>query len=88
GDGNTLLVGDAAGLCNPLSGEGIRLAVESGEAAAAAISSENKDRNPAQDYARDIRGLVSMVTELNEFVRTVDDEGREIFVRNELKRRI
>ena len=88
GEGNTLLVGDAAGLCNPLSGEGIRLAVESGEAAAAAISSEYKEQEPAQLYARDMRSLVSMITELNDFVRTVDDEGREQFVRNELERRI
>ena len=87
GENKALLVGDAAGLCNPLSGEGIRLGVESGEAAANAISSENPERNPAQIYARDMGGLVSMIEELNDFVRTVDDEGREEFVRNELERR-
>lgn len=37
GVGNTILVGDAVGLCNPLSGEGIRFAVESGIAAHNAI---------------------------------------------------
>ncbi|MHA2023107.1 MAG: NAD(P)/FAD-dependent oxidoreductase [Candidatus Thorarchaeota archaeon] len=88
GDGNTLLVGDAAGLCNPLSGEGIRLAVESGEAAAAAIVSENKEQEPAQVYARDTSRLANMIKELNEFVRTVDDAGREKFVKDELERRI
>lgn len=87
GEGNALLVGDAAGLCNPLSGEGIRLAVESGEAASAAISSANKEQDTAQLYARDMRGLVDMIKELNEFVRTVDDEGREKFVEDELLRR-
>ena len=87
GESTTLLVGDAAGLCNPLSGEGIRLAVESAESAANAISSENTERNPAQTYARDMGGLVNMIDELNNFVRTVDDDGREEFVRNELERR-
>jgi len=88
GNDNTLLVGDAAGLCNPLSGEGIRLAVESGEAAAAAIVSENKEQEPAQVYARDMSSLANMIKELNEFVRTVDDAGREKFVKDELERRI
>ncbi len=87
GEGNMLLVGDAAGLCNPLSGEGIRLAVESGEAAATSITSANKEREPAQNYARDVQGLADMIKELNEFVRTVDDEGREKFVQAELMRR-
>ncbi|MGY5871030.1 MAG: NAD(P)/FAD-dependent oxidoreductase [Candidatus Thorarchaeota archaeon] len=87
GEGNTLLVGDAAGLCNPLSGEGIRLAVESGEAAATAITSANEEREPAQIYVRDMNGLVDMIKELNDFVRTVDDEGREKFVKDELMRR-
>ncbi len=87
GEGNVLLVGDAAGLCNPLSGEGIRLAVESAEAAANAILTGDGQKDPAQIYAKDVHGLVSMITELNEFVRTVDDEGRERFVKEELLRR-
>lgn len=87
GSDNALLVGDAAGLCNPLSGEGIRLAVESAEAAATAIMAANGEKEPAQIYTKDIRGLVDMITELNEFVRTVDDEGRERFVKDELLRR-
>ncbi|MGY5858519.1 MAG: NAD(P)/FAD-dependent oxidoreductase [Candidatus Thorarchaeota archaeon] len=87
GEDKTLLVGDAAGLCNPLSGEGIRLGVESGEVAANAISSYNNERDPSQIYARNVGGLVNMIEELNDFVRTVDDQGREEFVRNELARR-
>jgi geranylgeranyl reductase family protein len=86
GEGNALLVGDAAGLCNPLSGEGIRLAVESAEAASAAILSSDDKKEPTEDYVRDIRGLSEMVAELNEFVRTVDDNGREEFVKEELSR--
>ncbi len=87
GEGNALLVGDAAGLCNPLSGEGIRLAVESAEAATTAILTANGESEPARIYAKDIHGLVDMISELNEFVRTVDDEGRERFVKDELLRR-
>jgi flavin-dependent dehydrogenase len=86
GEGNALLVGDAAGLCNPLSGEGIRLAVESAEAASSAILSADEQKDPIEDYTRDIRGLAEMIKELNEFVRTVDDKGREKFVREELSR--
>jgi flavin-dependent dehydrogenase len=37
--GNLLLVGDAAGLVNPLTGEGIRYAVQSAQLAAAAVIS-------------------------------------------------
>ena len=87
GEGNALLVGDAAGLCNPLSGEGIRLAVESAEAATTAILTADGKNEPARSYTKDIQGLVGMIAELNEFVRTVDDEGRERFVKDELLRR-
>ncbi len=86
GEGNALLVGDAAGLCNPLSGEGIRLAVESAEAASTAILAADGEKEPAQIFAKDIQGLVDMIAELNEFVRTVDDAGRERFVKDELLR--
>lgn len=88
GEGNALLVGDAAGLCNPLSGEGIRLSVESAEAASSAILAVDQKSEPVEDYKRDIRGLSMMIAELNEFVRTVDDAGREKFVKDELMRGI
>jgi geranylgeranyl reductase family protein len=86
GENNVLLVGDAAGLCNPLSGEGIRLAVESAEAASNAILTSDEKTNPSERYTRDIHGLSDMIAELNEFVRTVNDEGREKFVKDELSR--
>jgi flavin-dependent dehydrogenase len=41
-----LLVGDAAGLVDPLTGEGIRLAVKSGRLAAEAILNGQVDRYP------------------------------------------
>ena len=43
----TLLVGDAAGLADPFSGEGIRLAIKSGQLAAQAILSGAPARYPA-----------------------------------------
>jgi len=48
--GRSLLVGDAAGLADPLTGEGIRLAIKSGRMAAEAILAET----PAK-YARELR---------------------------------
>ena len=55
GDG-VLLVGDAAGLADPHSGEGIRPAVESGMLAAAAIPSANGhyDRDSLEPYRRSL----------------------------------
>lgn len=49
----TLLVGDAAGLVNPLQGEGIAQAIESGAAAARAIVSARND--PSVAYASYLR---------------------------------
>ncbi len=46
--GRCLLVGDAAGLVDPLTGEGIRLAVKSGRIAAEAILSGQVDRYPTR----------------------------------------
>ncbi|MCL4294309.1 MAG: geranylgeranyl reductase family protein [Anaerolineae bacterium] len=43
----TLLVGDAAGLADPFSGEGIRLAIKSGRLATEAILSGQPNRYPA-----------------------------------------
>jgi len=80
-----LLVGDAAGLCNPLSGEGIRLAIESGQLAAEAII-ESKDASPVGNYRQAIAGMVRMVTALHKMVLATDDDARESFVASELSR--
>jgi geranylgeranyl reductase family protein len=53
--GRVLLVGDAAGLVDPLTGEGIHSAVVSGQAAAAAILSGKTDAAAA--YGRALRPL-------------------------------
>ncbi len=88
GTGNTLLVGDAAGLCNPLSGEGIRLGIESGEAAGSAISKAKEGNDLLQYYIREVDGIARMVLDLHKFVVTSTDESRQEFVRQELTRGI
>jgi geranylgeranyl reductase family protein len=50
--GRVLLVGDAAGLVDPLTGEGIHSAIVSGQAAAAAVLSNAKDI--AGEYAKQL----------------------------------
>jgi geranylgeranyl reductase family protein len=53
--GRVLLIGDAAGLVDPLTGEGIHSAIVSGQAAGAAILSRNADI--AASYAKNLRPL-------------------------------
>ena len=62
--GRVLLTGDAAGLVDPLTGEGIHSAITSGQAAAAAIlealpakAAFDEATNLAQTYARHLRPL-------------------------------
>ncbi|MHA1908991.1 MAG: NAD(P)/FAD-dependent oxidoreductase [Candidatus Thorarchaeota archaeon] len=88
GKDNVLLVGDAAGLCNPLSGEGIRLGIESGESAASAISRSMKGADLLGAYSQEVGGLADMVHKIYEFVLSLDDIGRETFVKEELSRGI
>ena len=54
--GRVLLVGDAAGLVDPLTGEGIHSAIVSGQAAAAAILSPSSE-SIATKYASHLRPL-------------------------------
>jgi geranylgeranyl reductase family protein len=58
--GRILLTGDAAGLVDPLTGEGIHSAIVSGQAAAAAILSN--DPHIAAAYARNLRPLQETLT--------------------------
>jgi geranylgeranyl reductase family protein len=52
--GNILLAGDAAGLVNPLTGEGIRYAIQSGRLAAEAIAA-----GKTADYSRLVRERIT-----------------------------
>jgi len=87
GRGNVILVGDAAGFCNSLSGEGIRLAIESGVAAGGAIQEAiSYDRPFATTYIEHANWIASFVRQIYQFVTSLTDEDREEFVKSELAR--
>lgn len=87
GRGSVLLVGDAAGLCNALSGEGIRWAVESGAAAGEAIAAAMIDETgPGEVYGEEIRQIQRTLGGIYGFTMSLSEEGREAFVREELGR--
>lgn len=87
GEGNVLLVGDAAGLCNPLSGEGIRLGIESGEAAGSAVADSIERHVGAISVYSDFASqLVRLVTRVYERSSNFDNCEREKFVGAELDR--
>lgn len=82
-----ILIGDAAGLCNSLSGEGVRWAIESGVTAATSIQEAiSNGRALADVYGDRIEPLESFVRRTYNFSTSLTDEGREEFVRSELKR--
>ncbi|SRR5579884_502213 len=55
--GRVLLIGDAAGLVDPLFGEGIFYAVRSGQMAAQAIANAWTQRGEIQSYDREVRTI-------------------------------
>ena len=87
GIGDIILVGDAAGLCNSLSGEGIRFAIRSGEAAGESVR-EAMTRGDALSaiYKNKIEPLARLTRKIHDFAVSLTDEGREEFVKSELKR--
>ena len=81
-----LLVGDAAGLCNRFSGEGIRFALESGIAAADSVKKAEKgDVAALEFYKQQMQPLLDFVKETTH-LHSRDDLWREEFVLAELKR--
>jgi geranylgeranyl reductase family protein len=87
GVANTILVGDAAGFCNALTGEGIRLAVESGVAAGNAIQDATSFNKPlASTYRDHVKRISSFVCRVRQFTDGLTDEDREGFVNFELAR--
>jgi geranylgeranyl reductase family protein len=64
--GNILLVGDAAGLVNPLTGEGIRYAIQSGRIAASAIVA-----NKVESYSRRIYEQIGGDLRFSYFIRAI-----------------
>jgi len=87
GCGSVVLAGDAGGFCNPFSGEGIRLAVESGIAATeAAKLAEQKGEDLASVYKCRVDWLREFVLKMRELGESLDDDGKEAFVKTELSR--
>ncbi|MFQ5836326.1 MAG: NAD(P)/FAD-dependent oxidoreductase [Candidatus Bathyarchaeia archaeon] len=88
GVGNVILVGDAAGFCNSLSGEGIRFAIESGVAAGNAVRDVMSSKKYlAPIYLGHTEWIHSFLRMTHEFTATlVTDKDREEFVRSELAR--
>lgn len=87
GRGSVLLAGDAAGLCNPLSGEGIRWAVESGAAAGEAIATAMLEGTTLGEvYGEEIRQIQRILGRIYGFTLSLSDEGREAFVKDEIRR--
>ena len=88
GKGNVILVGDAAGFCNPFSGEGIRLAIESGVSAGSAIQEAlSSDTTLASTYSDHTEWINRLVLTMREIVINFTEEDMEEFVKSELSRR-
>lgn len=82
-----LLVGDAAGLCNRFSGEGIRFALESGLTAAASIKeSESTGIKALELYKTLAQPILELVEKTAQIFEQKDDRWMEEFVLTELKR--
>jgi len=87
GEGRVILVGDAAGFCNHFSGEGVRLAIESGVLAAESIDMvKHSDEQLSTIYDQRVDGLNKFVQRVHEFAAGLTDEDREKFVESEIKR--
>jgi len=87
GDRNIILVGDAAGFCNHLSGEGVRLAIESGIAAGeAVVQAETDCEDLSSLYTLRVQSLTEFIHRTHEFAIGMTEDGREEFVKSELAR--
>ena len=75
--GNALLVGDAAGLVMPVSGEGIGVGIKSALLAASSIiRAVESDEPPDKIYLAEISGIISVFGEIYPWFRKIIDEAR------------
>jgi len=88
GKGNVLLVGDAAGLCNAFSGEGIRFAVKSGSLAAnsihEAINSNKKLIEMYNELTKDITRYVDKTIQIHERYTRMRNKDLEKLVKSHI----
>ncbi len=74
--GNALLVGDAAGLTMPVSGEGIGVGMKSALSAAGSIKKAVESGGSAESaYLAEIGGIISMFGEIYPWFRRMADEA-------------
>lgn len=72
GKGNIILLGDAAGLASPLTGEGIPYALESGIIASNSVSKYFEDQIPIiESYSN---GITPITTELNKYAMILQNK--------------
>jgi flavin-dependent dehydrogenase len=77
GLGNALLVGDAAGLALPISGEGIGTGMKSALLAAKSIQRAMESGEMADAiYLSEMEGIISLFSEIYPFFRRVMDEAK------------
>lgn len=87
GEGEVVLVGDAAGFCNRFSGEGVRLAIESGVTAAESVdAAKHGEGKLSSIYSQRIDDLNRFIEKTHEAASSLTDEAAEKFVKSELKR--
>jgi geranylgeranyl reductase len=87
GSENVILIGDAAGLCNSFSGEGIRLAMESGVAAGYAVHDAMENHTTLElAYHNQVEWVSHFVYQVHEFTKAITPESMEDFVKAELAR--
>jgi len=88
GKNNVIFVGDAGGFCNPFSGEGIRLAIETGIAASSAVVQADTNGEPLTvAYRQNVESIVDFILNVHKFMLNLNsDETRENFIRSELSR--
>ena len=81
GLGNVVLVGDAGGFCNALTGEGISYAMESALAASESIlEASNKDCEAVQVYREKVKEIAAFLKEKRETAISLTDEDCKSFV--------
>ena len=87
GRDDVILIGDAAGFCNSFSGEGVRLAIESGVAAGSALEEDmGSDKGLATAYSEKVEPLIRFVQKTHSLASSMTDEKREEFVKSEISR--
>lgn len=89
GGGNVVLVGDAGGFCNPLTGEGVRFSIETGVAAAYSLEESIRLSKPFSEmYSKEVGEIKRFIEHVNNTLKDLKGEAREKLVEKEASRKI